>query len=214
MTTTQKILDDYYAGLKKRASARSKLIEIIKKDALEFGDFTLKSGEKTNFYLDLRRVALESTGLDLIVQTMHEIMHVAEVGRRFDEPFDAIGGPSIGADPIVSAFLYNQGRVKHPVRGFLIRKESKEHGRGGPIVGSVKPGDKVIVVDDVVTSGGSLLRACEIITEFGCEVTKVVAIVDRLAGAKHRFTDKNLDFVSILTIDDIATKTYQAQNLQ
>lgn len=202
------LLDDHYQNLILQASCRKRLIEIIKRDALEFGEFTLRSGEKTNFYLDLRKVTL-SEGLDIIIQNLHDVLRVKAVGRQFEKPFDAIGGPSIGADPIVSAFLYNQGRVKREMRGFLVRKETKEHGRGDWIIGSVQPGDKVVVVDDVATSGGSLLRACEKIQEYGCEVVQVVAVVDRLAGATKLFREKEIPFDSILTIEDVAERTYQ-----
>jgi len=191
------------------ALAKNKLAKVVKEQALEFGDFTLKSGEKTNFYLDLRKVTLHSTGLDLIIQTLHQALRVQSVGRVFEKPFDAIGGPSVGADPIVSAFIYNQGRVQTPIRGFLVRKETKQHGRGDWIIGSVKKGDKVVIVDDVVTSGGSLLRACEKIQELDCEVIQAVCIVDRLAGGKAAFEEKGIPFMSILTIDDVAERTYQ-----
>ena len=207
--TASELLEEHYDKMKFEAMASTRLIKVIKERALEFGDFTLKSGEKTNYYLDLRKVTLHSDGLDLIIQALHKTLRVEGVGRNLTEPFDAMGGPSIGADPIVSAFVYNQGRVKHPIRGFLVRKETKVHGRGDWIIGSVKKGDKVVVVDDVATSGGSLLRACEKIQEHGCKIVRVVAIVDRLAGAKKLFEEKELPFTAILTIDDVAEKTYQ-----
>lgn len=191
-----------------RLDLKQKLIKVVKDTALEFGDFTLKSGEKSNFYLDCRKLSLDSVGLDLIIQSLHVALSVKEVGRRFERPFDAIGGPCVGADPIVGAFIYNQGRVKTPLRGFLVRKEGKEHGRGGTIIGSVLDGDKVVVVDDVATSGGSLLRACEEVQKAGCEVVQAICIIDRLQGAQKLFEDKGIPFMSILTIEDVAERTY------
>jgi orotate phosphoribosyltransferase len=187
---------------------KESLIEVVKEKALQFGDFTLKSGEKSDFYLDCRKLSLSSEGLDLIVQNMHVILRMSSVGREFGSyEFDAIGGPCVGADPIVGAFLYNQGRVKTPLRGFLVRKEDDE--RGGHIIGSVEKEDKVVVVEDVTTTGNTLMRTIDVIEDFGCQVIYALSIIDRLSGAKELFAKKGIEFGSILTIDDIAEKTYK-----
>ena len=187
---------------------KDKLIEIVKDKALEFGEFVLKTGEKTDFYFDCRKLSIDSEGLEILIQSLHAVLRVTSVGRLQDGSyeFDAIGGPSLGADAIVGAFLYNQGRVKTHIRGFLIRKETDV--RGDRVVGSVKKGDKVVVVEDVVTSGKTALRAVRAIEEFGCEVLCVVSVVDRLEGAKELFKKENVPFSSMLTIDDVAQKTY------
>jgi orotate phosphoribosyltransferase len=187
---------------------KDKLIEIVKDKALEFGTFVLKTGEKTNFYFDCRKLSIDSEGLDILVQSLHGVLRISSVGRELcgGYEFDAIGGPSLGADTIVGAFLYNQGRVRNPLRGFLIRKETDV--RGDRVVGSVKKGDKVVIVEDVVTSGKTALIAVRAIEEFGCEVLCVISVVDRLEGAKELFKKENIPFSSMLTIDDVAQKTY------
>jgi orotate phosphoribosyltransferase len=114
---------------------------------------------------------------------------------------EAIGGPCVGADPIVGGFLYQIGPSN--VRGFLVRKEEKGHGVDGLIIGSVKPGDRCLIVEDVTTSGGSLLRACEIVQKFGCEVAEVISVVDRNAGARELFDRHGIKFSSLLNIDEL-----------
>tara|TARA_Y100000034_G_scaffold33124_2_gene40649 strand:+ start:4255 stop:4758 length:504 start_codon:yes stop_codon:yes gene_type:complete len=161
----------------------------IQTQAIEHGDFLLKSGERSSYYIDLRRVTLQSEGLRLIVQC------IADMGVHFD----AIGGPCVGADPIVGAFLH----TKDNLRGFLVRKEAKDHGIDGLIIGSVKPEDRCIIVEDVTTSGGSLLRACQIVQKFGCEIAEVVSVVDRNAGATELFQENGIKFSSLLSIEGL-----------
>lgn len=186
-----------------REASLKRLVASIKEHSLKFGKFELRSGAISDYYLDLRKLALSSDGLFWIVYGIHDLLKVEDVGRKFKMEFDAIGGPCIGADPIVGAFLYNQGRVKHHVRGFLVRKEEKTHGDKGMVIGSVRPGDKVVVVEDVCSTGGSLLRACQLIQEFGCEVVLAACVVDRLAGAKQMFDSVGINYKSLLTIDDL-----------
>lgn len=180
---------------------KNKLIELVRTHALEYGDFTLKNGDKSSFYLDMRKLSLHSLGAKYITMNMWDALG--------DLDFEAIGGPSIGADPIVGAYLREcvwrtrLDKEVREVRGFLIRKEEKEHGKGGLVIGSVKPGDRVVVVEDVSTSGGSALRAVKIIEEFGCKVIKVLSVCDRDAGAKETIEKLGIPFQSILSINEI-----------
>lgn len=174
-------------------SKKQDLIGAVKKHALEFGDFTLKSGRKSHFYLDCRKLTL-STDVALVVDSILEIADTTE--------FDAVGGPCVGADPIVGAFLALANNFT-TFRGFLIRKEGKEHGKSGLVIGSVKPGDECLVVEDVTTSGGSLLRAVQVIQEFGCTVKQVVSIVDREEGAVELFLEHGIKFTPLLTLSDL-----------
>ncbi len=217
--------DDSELGVKIR-KARSyrdqgylKLTDAIQRYCLEFGEYQLSSGAISNYYLDLRPLALSSSGLFWIVYCLHDVLQVEGAGRSIKTEFDAIGGPCIGADPIVGAFLYNQGRVKVPVRGFLVRKEEKTYGKKSMVIGSVKPGDKVVVVEDVCSTGTSLLRACQLIKEHGCEVVQAICVVDRLAGAETLFNACGIPYKSILTINDLGinddtTTTEPDQNNQ
>ena len=116
--------------------------------------------------------------------------------------FDAIGGMSIGADPIIGSVLTVAAERDRPLAGFLIRKESKGHGTQRYVEGPVQPGSKVLIVDDVITTGGSSLLAIDRIQEFGCEVVQVVGIVDRMQGGAANFAERGLPFRSLLTIED------------
>jgi len=173
---------------------REKLIELFRERALRFGDFTLVSGKKSKYYLDGKQVTLFSEGLRLIGAGLLELLE--------DVDFDAIGGMSIGADPIVGGILVVAAQRGRSLDGFMIRKDAKEHGTQQFVEGSVKPGMKVVIIDDVVTTGGSSLLAVDRIQDFGCEVVQVVGIVDRMEGGAANFAERNLPFRSLLSIQD------------
>lgn len=117
-------------------------------------------------------------------------------------PFDAIGGMSIGADPIIGGVLAVAAEQNRQLDGFLIRKEAKGHGTHRYVEGPVKKGAGVVIVDDVVTTGGSSLLAVRRIEEYGCEVIRAVGIVDRLQGARANFAERNIPFEALLTVED------------
>jgi orotate phosphoribosyltransferase len=168
---------------------RARLLELFRERALKFGDFTLASGKKASYYLDGKQITLHSEGLRLVSEGLLELLA--------DVEFDAFGGMSIGADPIVGGVLTVAG-----VQGFLVRKEAKGHGTGRYVEGPVQPGAKVVIVDDVVTTGGSALQAADRIIEYGCEVVMAVAIIDRMEGGAKNFAARNLPLRSLLTIQD------------
>jgi len=180
---------------------KSKLIALVKEQALEIAaegqEFTLKSGAKSKYYLDCRNLHLNPRGLHCVVTYMSTELRGLE--------FDAIGGPSIGADPIVGGFMFLMGLTVSAGRfkGFLIRKESKDHGKGGRIVGPLKQGDRCVVVEDVTTSGGSAMDAVNEVVAFGAKVVQVVSVVDRLQGAEKLFAEANIPYKSLLTIRDL-----------
>lgn len=178
---------------------RDALIELIREEALEFGDFTLASGKKAKFYLDCRKVTLDSRGANLIAAGMLELM-------ASDMP-DAVGGMAIGADPITGAIITMSGQKSRHLRGFIVRKEAKEHGKGRDVEGPVRPGDRVVVVEDVVTTGGSALKAIDRAREFGLKVTGAVAIIDRLAGGEAAFASRGVPLRTLLTIRDFGIET-------
>lgn len=173
---------------------RKKLIGLFHERALKFGDFTLASGKKSTYYLDGKQISLHSTGLRLVSQGLLELLH--------DVEFSAIGGMTIGADPIVGGVLVAAAETGRSIDGFLVRKEAKGHGTQRFIEGPVRAGSKVVVIDDVVTTGQSALQAVDRIVEFGCEVVCVVGIVDRKEGGAKNFADRGLPFRSLLTIED------------
>lgn len=173
---------------------RTALIQLFHDRALRFGDFTLASGKKSTYYLDGKQITLHSRGLQLVSDGLLDLLS--------DVAFDAIGGMSIGADPIIGGVLTAAAARGREMLGFLVRKEPKGHGTQRYIEGPVQPGMKVVVIDDVVTTGGSSLQAADRIIEFGCEVVQVVGIVDRMEGGPANFAARNLPFRSLLTIQD------------
>lgn len=173
---------------------RQYLIRLFHERALKFGDFTLASGKKSSYYLDGKQISLHSSSLR---QVSHGLLDLLS-----DVAFDAIGGMTIGADPIVGGVLVAAAECGRSIDGFLVRKEAKGHGTQRYIEGPVRPGAKVVVIDDVVTTGGSALQAVDRIVEFGCEVVCVVGIVDRKEGGAANFAARNLPFRSLLTIED------------
>jgi len=177
---------------------RTRLIELFRERALKFGEFTLASGKKASYYLDGKQITLHSEGLRLVSEGLLELL--AEVD------FQAIGGMSIGADPIIGGVLAAAGASGRELLGFLVRKEPKGHGTLRYIEGPVVPGMKVVIVDDVVTTGGSSLAAIDRIEEFGCKVVQVVAIIDRMEGGAANFAARGLSLKSLLTIEDFGIK--------
>lgn len=173
---------------------RTKLIQLFRERALKFGEFTLASGQKSSYYLDGKQITLYSEGLRLVCEGLLDLLESVE--------FSALGGMSIGADPIIGGMLTVAAERGRQLDGFLVRKEPKGHGTQRYIEGPVLPGAKVVIVDDVVTTGGSSLQAAERAEQFGCEVVQVVGIVDRLQGGAANFAARGYPFKPLLTIED------------
>jgi orotate phosphoribosyltransferase len=174
---------------------RQELIRHIRTKALKFGDFTLASGRKSTYYLDGKQVTLDAQGAKLVAEGMLELL---------GEPWPAaVGGMSIGADPIVGAIITMAGVQGRPLKGFMVRKEPKGHGTQRYIEGPVQPGEAVAIVEDVVTTGGSSLTAIERAEEYGLKVVRVLTIVDRLEGGAQAFAQRGYPFASLLTIRDL-----------
>lgn len=167
---------------------------LVREKALRFGDFTLASGKKATFYLDGKQVTLDSQGARLVGEGILDLLA--------DDLPRAVGGMSIGADPITAAVLTMAGVRGLPLAGFLVRKDAKEHGTRRAIEGPVHAGDRVAIVEDVVTTGGSSLTAIARAEEFGLVVTRVIAIIDRLEGGAQAFADRGYAFESLFTIRD------------
>src|SRR6185503_2474734 len=152
------------------------LRQLLKKESLMFGDFTLASGKKSTFYFDSKRTTLLPEGAWLTARAVLGVL------RENGIQADAIGGMTLGADPIVCPVAALSHLEGTPLRAFIVRKEAKGHGTGRRIEGSVEPGSRVVVVDDVVTTAGSTLAAIEAAQEAGLSVVAVVALLDREEG--------------------------------
>lgn len=155
---------------------RERLKELLKTRSLKTGDFLLASGRRSKYYFDSKLTTLTSEGAHLTARCFLEVI------RREGIRAQAIGGMTLGADPIVSAVAALSHVEGPPLDAFIVRKEPKGHGTMQWIEGPVSPGQKVIVVDDVVTTGGSTLQAVERAREFGLEVVAVMALLDREEG--------------------------------
>ena len=175
---------------------KEELKKIILDRSLKFGEFILASGKKASYYLDGKQTTLDAKGLTLVGEGILELL-LAD-GKLPD----AVGGMSIGADPITAAILTVAGIRGLELRGFLVRKESKGHGTNKFVEGPVKAGDTVVVVEDVVTTGGSSLKAIERLEETGIKVEGVIAIVDRMEGGAEAFQSRGYTLRSLLTIKD------------
>lgn len=172
---------------------RERLKELVREHALRFGEFTLASGKKASYYLDCRKLTLSSAGALQVAAGMLELMQPLPT---------AVGGMAIGADPITGAVITLAAMRGQTLKGFIVRKEAKAHGTGQQVEGPVDPGDQAVIVEDVVTTGGSSLRAIEHAREFGLEITRVISIVDRLQGGAETFANAGIAYDSLLTIED------------
>ena len=179
---------------------RRQLIELLQRDSLKRGKFTLASGRTSHYYVDGRKVTLSAAGAAVIgagvLERLEEYPEVA-----------AVGGLTMGADPIVGATLALAGQGgRADFRGFLVRKEAKAHGTGSRIEGPLEPGTTVAILDDVATTGGSSLQAVDAVQAIGCRVAVVIVVLDRLEGAAAAFEARGLRFESLLTIRDLGVE--------
>jgi len=174
---------------------KARLLDLIKKHALALGKFTLSSGKESNYYLDERVVTLSAEGAYLTAKIMLDMLK--------DVEFDAIGGMTLAADPIVGAVITMSYTNEKPINGFIVRKEPKSHGMGKQIEGPISPGLKVVIVDGTMTTGGSILRAIDAVEKEGCKVVKVIVLIDRLEGGRDELQNRGYEFVSIFTKGDL-----------
>lgn len=176
---------------------RNRLKEVIREHSLEIGDFTLSSGRRSSYYLDCRVTTLHPEGALLIARLI--LRAIRE--NRIDA--EAIGGLTLGADPIAGAVAAVSAIDGTPLPAFIVRKEAKRHGARRQIEGwSGEPGARVIVVDDVCTSGGSILEACEKVEASGYRVAATMCVVDRMEGGGERIAAR-YPFHPLLSVRDV-----------
>jgi orotate phosphoribosyltransferase len=157
--------------------------------------FKLVSGRESPYYIDCRPTTHNAMGLALIGEICFELIRELKV--------KAIGGLTMGADPIAHAIALTSFLKGQPINAFSVRQRPKEHGTGGLLVGDVMPGDRAVVVEDVVTTGGSVLRAVAAAREFGLEVVKVLILVDREEGGKAEVAKEVPEVEALFTITDL-----------
>jgi orotate phosphoribosyltransferase len=177
------------------ATAREELRALITERALKLGDFLLASGQRSTYYIDGKQVTLQSRGLYLVARLMMDL--------TADWAPDAVGGMSIGADPIAGAIAAVAGAEGRELGAFIVRKEAKERGTRKQVEGPLPEGARVVVLEDVVTTGGSSLEAIEALRrEVSAEVLGVVAVVDRLQGGAENLGAHGAELRAIFTIRD------------
>ena len=172
---------------------KRRLARLLLEKSYKEGSFVLASGRTSDYYFDCRQTALHPEGAWLIGNLLFDIVK--------DLSIAGVGGPTLGADPLVSAvsvISYEKGR---PLPGFLVRKESKGHGTNNYIEGlaNFKAGDSIALLEDVVTSGGSGLTACSKVEAAGMKVAAVVSIMDREEGGREKMAEQGYRLISLFT---------------
>lgn len=178
------------------ALLKSQLIEVLRRRSVRWGDFTLASGQKSDLYVDARLTSLSPDGAPLIGQLL---LHTVA------PEVQAIGGPVTGADPIVGATIVTAALAGRELFGFMVRKKAKAHGRTRVVEGvdNLPAGARVVVVEDTVTTGGSLLQALEHVEAAGLVVDEVVVLVDREEGAAERIRAAGYPFRALVGRSDL-----------
>ena len=174
-------------------SAREKLKEEILKKAVFHGKVILSSGKEADYYVDLRRVTLDSIAAPLVGEVMLELTK--------DLDFESVGGLTLGADPVATAMMHVAARKGRKIDAFVVRKAEKAHGLQRRIEGPDVKGKKVLAVEDTSTTGGSVLTAVEALKEAGAIVVGVAVIVER--GAKERVESAGLKYLAAYQLSDL-----------
>lgn len=180
---------------------RKRLLELLKERSFKYGEVTLSSGRKSDYYLDCRVTTLHPEGAELTAQIFIGMI------RDLKERVDAIGGPTLGADPIVGSVIALAHQQGINLNGFIVRSEAKGHGGRHLIEGNMEPGWNVVIVDDVVTTGGSLLKSVKAVEEAGGRVAAVFALVDRGEGGGEALRGEGYKFISLFRKEDFIPAT-------
>ena len=175
---------------------KARLLEILRKDAFFKEKITLSSGKTSDFYIDARRVTLSAEGSYLCAKLILDLLR--------DEKVDAIGGPTLGADPMLGAIGVVSFQSGKPVKTFIIRKAPKPYGKQQQIEGPLlKTGDRVVLIDDVATTGKAFLQSIDVLIPMGIKADLAVCIVDRDEGAVEALAQKQCKLISIFKSAEI-----------
>jgi orotate phosphoribosyltransferase len=180
-----------------RMTQRNRLLELLRERSLETGDFVLSSGARSNYYVDCRRTTMHAEGQVLVGQLAWELVEASGLAP------DSAGGLTMGADPVSYALAYTSWLAGRPVNAFSVRKQAKEHGRGKRIEGCFEAGQRVLVIEDAVSSGGSALEACRAAAAEGGEVVGVLTVVDRESGGREAIEAAGYPLLTIFRISEL-----------
>jgi len=179
----------------------SRLVELIKELAVVHGRVTLSSGLEADYYVDLRRATLHHEAAPLIGQVMLDMLEAAGI-----TDFEAVGGLTMGADPVGTAIMHQAAARGRKVDAFVVRKQAKEHGMGRQVEGPDVRGRKVVVVEDTSTTGGSPLTAAKALEAAGAIIVAVATVVDRDTGAQKIIEDAGYRYLSAVSLDDLGLR--------
>jgi orotate phosphoribosyltransferase len=193
----------YKAEMLPTSEAKSKLLSLLREKSVSYGDFTLASGARSNYYIDCRLTTLDAQGAWLVGQVMYSLIQGEAAARGLK--IDAVGGLTMGADPVALSIGMFSFLVKdpQPLRCFVVRKAPKAHGQTKLIEGNFKPGDAVVVLDDVITSGDSTITALNSVVKEGGKVAFVAVLVDRQQGGREKIESLGHRVVSAFRRDDL-----------
>jgi len=192
MTTTNQLINTLWQ--KDTTELKDKLLTILAKQSYREGKIILVSGKESNYYIDGKMTSLDSEGGTII-----SILFL----RMLKSDVTAIGGISVGADPLSSGVSQIGFLMGKKLNAFYVRKEPKKHGTAKWIEGPLKSGETVTILEDVVTTGGSSQKAIEKVTEYGCKVGQVLAVVDRNEGGKETFKKLGMDYNFLFGINEV-----------
>jgi len=178
------------------SDARAALIQHITDEAVFHGDFTLTSGKKATYYIDLRKVSLDGRVAPLIGDVMTDLVDTIP-------DVYAVGGLTMGADPVAAAVLHRSAARGKAYHAFVVRKEPKDHGRGRQVEGPDLTGKRVVVLEDTSTTGGSPLKAIEALLKVGAEIAAVAVVVDRDTGAKEIIEAAGYPYYAAISLQDL-----------
>ena len=176
------------------------LVQLLASRSAKRGNFTLASGRASTLYIDARLTTMSPEGLTVIGRVGLSALH----GSSWN--VQSVGGLTLGADPIAYAIAYASAATPSPVRAFTVRKEAKSHGTGQLIEGPFLPGDRVAVIEDVITTGASTLRAARAITEAGGRITGVLALIDREEGGREALESNGFQVISLTRASEIVAR--------
>ncbi len=175
----------------------SVLVALLAKRSTTRGEFTLASGKQSKYYIDARLTTMSPDGLSLIGPLALSTL------QQSGWEIDAVGGLTLGADPISYAISYASAESRRPLRAFTVRKEAKSHGAGKTIEGPFQEGDRVVVIEDVITTGGSALRAITAVRAARGTVAGVLALVDREEGGRQAIEAAGLPVINLTSASEI-----------
>ncbi len=176
---------------------RERLLHLFVERSFRVGDFVLSSGRQSQFYIDCRTTTMHAEG-----QALLGVVGLDKLAEAGVHP-DVIGGLTMGADPISYAIAGESWRRGTPIHAFSVRKRAKRHGTGRRIEGCFEPGARVVVVEDVITSGGSALQACEVVREEHGSVLAVLAAVDRQEGGRAAIESEGHRVLTLFGVDEL-----------